>query len=100
MDAIDDSVCRYFISYSGVGLPLKLVSPLDTAELENRNTYFRGYFADDERLVLCQKIVYGEVELEHRYVYHDNGQLQSATIRDFDDDSEAVVCFDSAGNRI
>lgn len=81
---IENSECRYFISYSGVKLPLKLVDPLTEANLQNRNTFFRGYFDAQERLLLCQKMVYGEIELEHRYNYYANGVLQQAEITDAD----------------
>lgn len=101
MDNSTAPACRHFTSYTGVSLPLKLVNPLEGADLDNRNTYFCGYFDDDDRLILCQKVVYGEVELEHRYAYHPNGQLQRAGIRDFDDeDSETVMLFDENGARI
>ena len=33
-----DSDCRYFVSYSGVQLPLNLVQPLEPDGLRNRNT--------------------------------------------------------------
>lgn len=81
---ISDSDYRYFISYSGVKLPLKLVNPLTAEELQNRNTFFRAYFDAQEKLILCQKMVYGEIELEHRYHYHDNGTLSQAEITDAD----------------
>ena len=41
---------RYFVSYSGVKLPLRLVDPLEEAELENRNTYIRAEFDERERV--------------------------------------------------
>lgn len=72
--------CRYFVSYSGVKLPLKLVNELTEAGLQNRNTYYRGYFDAQERLIVCQKMVYNEVESEHCYQYDDNGVLTAATI--------------------
>ena len=53
---------RYFLSYSGVSLPLRLVSPLAASELQNRNTYFRAVYDDADRLVA--KLVYGEVEAD------------------------------------
>ena len=71
---LDNCACRYFISYSGVKLPLKLVNELpDESHLENRNTYFRGYFVADQRLLLLEKLVYGDIELRHRYRYYPNG---------------------------
>lgn len=71
---------RYFLTYSGVKLPLRLVNELNEEETQNRNTYFCAAFDDRERLVLCQKRVYGEIEMEHRYSYHDNGALSRAVI--------------------
>lgn len=88
--------CRYFISYSGVKLPLKLVTQLTEAELQNRNTYFRGNFDSQDRLVSCQKLVYGEIELEHRYGYYDSGTLKQAEITDADGEV-TLLQFDEAG---
>jgi len=84
MDIEKDCECRYFVTYSGVKLPLKLVDPLTEAGLQNRNTYFRGYFDKQDRLLCCQKMVYGEIELEHCYTYYDSGLLQQAKITDAD----------------
>jgi hypothetical protein len=88
--------CRYFLTYSGVKLPLKLLTELKPAQLENRNTYFRGYFDDEGRLAGLQKLVYGEVEMEHRYAYHANGALRSAEIIDADGDRNGME-FDENG---
>lgn len=74
--------CRYFVSYSGVKLPLNLVQPLDPNGLNNRNTYFRAWYNTQGQLVTCQKIVYGEIEMEHRYEYDADGRLASARITD------------------
>jgi hypothetical protein len=89
---------RHFTSYSGVSLPLKLVSPLSDSELDNRNTFYRGFFDESDLLITCQKVVYGEVELEHRYEYHANGNLKRAEITDADGDVE-VMLFDQQGKR-
>jgi hypothetical protein len=74
--------CRYFVTYSGVKLPLRLLNELEAAQLDNRNTYFRGYFDEQDRLVKLQKIVYSEIELEHRYRYNSDGILIHAEIID------------------
>ena len=87
---------RFFITYSGVKLPLKLVTPLTETELQNRNTFFQGYFDEMERLLVCQKLVYGEIELEHRYSYYDNGVLQVAEITDADGELTTLQ-FDEGG---
>jgi hypothetical protein len=94
-DAIDGH-CRYFLTYSGVKLPLKLTTELEPAQLENRNTYFRGYFDDRDRLIGLQKLVYGEVEMEHRYTYHPGGTLRSVEITDADGEHNAMA-FDENG---
>jgi hypothetical protein len=88
--------CRYFLSYNGVKLPLKLVAELEPAQTENRNTFFRGYFDERDRLTALQKVVYGEIELEHRYAYHDNAALSRAEIIDADGEA-AVLEFDEQG---
>jgi Family of unknown function (DUF6156) len=45
------------------------------------------------------KVVYGEVELAHRYEYHDNGALSSAAITMLDEDP-VVLRFDETGLQI
>ena len=82
---------RYFVTYSGVKLPLKLVDPLDAAELNHRNTFIRARFDGDDRLVECEKLVYGEVQLAHRYLYGDDGALRRAEI--VMDDETTVLEF-------
>jgi len=89
---------RYFVTYSGVSLPLKLVNELAANETANRNTYFRAAFDPEGRLSLCQKVVYNEVELEHRYSYCDSGQLSRAEI--VMDGECSVIEYDKAGNRL
>ncbi len=73
---------RYFTSYSGVKLPLKLVGELDEADMRNRNTFFRGHFDGTGQLIACEKIVYGETEFRHDYRYHPDGRLARAEIED------------------
>jgi hypothetical protein len=48
--------CRYFVTYSGVKLPLKLSQPLDENALNNRNTFFQAYFDAHERMTGLQKL--------------------------------------------
>ena len=87
--------CRYFLTYTGVKLPLTLLSELEPDQLENRITFFRGYYDGQNRLVGLQKMVYGEVEMEHRYQYDASGSLQRAEITDIDGEV-TVLAF--AGN--
>ncbi|BCK87033.1 hypothetical protein MIZ01_0803 [Sideroxyarcus emersonii] len=100
MDAARDQrreALRFFVTYTGVKLPFKLVNELQAGEVENRNTYFRGYFDTQDRLSGFDKLAYGEIELAHRYTYHDNGKLSAAEITDIDGETTLLV-FDTEGN--
>jgi YD repeat-containing protein len=88
---------RFFVSYTGVKLPFKLVNELQPDETENRNTFFRGYFDEQERLTGFDKLAYGETELMHRYTYHDNGKIRSAEITDIDGEV-TMLLFGAEGN--
>lgn len=81
---------RYFTSYSGAKLPLKLVGELAADDMRNRNTFFRGSYDSAGQLICCEKIVYGETELRHDYRYHPDGRLAQAVIDDGDDDSNVI----------
>jgi Family of unknown function (DUF6156) len=85
--------CRYFLTYRGFSLPLQLVEPLEPSALHNRNTYVRAYFDAQERLVVCEKVVYGEVEVRHEYTYGTSGGLQRADI--WVDDEQTTLTFPS-----
>jgi hypothetical protein len=76
------TTCRYFTSYSGAKLPLKLVGELDESDMRNRNTYFRGRFDAAGQLIACEKLVYGEIEFRHEYRYHPDGRIAHAMIDD------------------
>ncbi len=71
---------EYYLSYSGVGLPLKMVGQLEKKELNNRNTFFGVCLDEVGRIHRVQKIVYGEVELDHLYGYSDKGKLIMAEV--------------------
>jgi hypothetical protein len=86
------TACRYFTSYSGTKLPLKLVGELDENDMRNRNTYFRGSFDDAGQLIVCEKVVYGETEFRHDYRYHPDGRIASASI-DNGSDEPAIIDY-------
>jgi hypothetical protein len=87
MMAGEQDDCRYFISYSGVRLPLNLVNPIAADALSNRNTFIRAYFDEAGVLTGFDKVVYGEVELAHRYQYDSEGVLRRAEIAMVDEDA-------------
>jgi len=76
----DPTPCRYFLTYRGASLPLTLTEELAESDLRNRNTWFEARYDAAGRLVAIDKRVYGEIELQHRYDYHANGQLLRATV--------------------
>ncbi len=90
---------RFFVTYTGIKLPFKLVNELQAGEVENRNTFFRGYFDAQNRLTGFDKLAYSEIELMHRYEYHDNGKLKQAEVTDIDDEV-TVLSYDIEGNQI
>jgi hypothetical protein len=88
---------RFFVTYTGVKLPFKLVNELQASAVENRNTFFRGYYDEQDRLTGFDKLAYGEIELMHRYRYHDNGKLSAAEITDIDGEVTMLI-FDTEGS--
>jgi hypothetical protein len=91
----ENQTCRYFVSYTGVKLPVKLVNPLELADLNNRNTFIRAFYDDEERLVGFEKMVYGAVEIAHRYEYYPDGVLKRAEISMDEDVTE--LRYDASG---
>lgn len=83
-------VCRHYVSYTGVSLPLKLITPLENEDLDRRITYFRGYYNDQDQLMAVEKVVYGEIEFEHRYQYHPDGRLKSAELLEVDEEPRVM----------
>ncbi|WGJ13215.1 DUF6156 family protein [Methylocapsa sp. D3K7] len=90
---------RFFVSYTGIKLPFNLVNPIAKEALTNRNTYIRAYFNETGALSCFEKIVYGEIELAHRYEYYGNGSLKTAEISTPEEES-LFVYFDVTGVRL
>lgn len=95
MTAENPDNSRYFVSYTGVKLPLRLINPIEIADLTNRNTFIRASFDAQERLVSFEKMVYGEVEMWHRYEYDAEGVLRRAEISM--DEEITELRFDASG---
>ncbi|NPU15704.1 hypothetical protein HL667_33150 [Bradyrhizobium sp. 83012] len=87
---------QFFVSYTGVKLPLRLVTAIAPEQLSNRNTFIRGRFNAAGALTGFEKVVYGEIELTHRYDYHPNGTLRRAEIVMLDEDP-VTLDFDETG---
>ena len=101
---LDRSLCfdsrRFFASFVGIGLPLRLISELEPSAIIHRNTYFVAYYDDVGRLTRCDKMVYGDRILSHAYEYYASGFLKSASIRSDDGDDGGVIFFDENGKRL
>ncbi len=82
---------RYFVSYTGVKLPFKLVNPIPADGLAHRNTFIRAYYDGTGALSGFDKVVYGEVELSHRYEYRDDGALKRAEIVMVDEEPANLI---------
>lgn len=90
-----DLQARYFTSYTGVSLPLKLTNELEADSMDNRITYFVGYFDAEQRLRMIEKIVYGEIEFSHEYEYEQD-KISRATVIEEGEDPRILV-FDDQG---
>lgn len=96
MSETDDAAdCRFYVTYTGVKLPFRLVEVIPQEQLTHRNTFIRAYFDAEGALTGFDKMVYGEVELAHRYAYHASGALRRAEVTM--DDETVVLAFDEAG---
>lgn len=91
----DPEDTRYFVSYTGVKLPVKLVNPLEVVDLSNRNTFIRASFDAAGRLLGFEKMVYGDIEISHLYEYDEAGVLRRAEI--FMDEETTEMRFDENG---
>lgn len=85
-----ETTCRYFLATSGVKLPLKLVNEIEPEALSNRNTYIRAFYDTTGLLRRFEKMVYGDVELSHRYDYDAAGVLRRAEIVMLDEEPTIV----------
>ena len=90
---------RYFTSYSGVTLPLRLIGAIEQDALSNRNTYICATYDNIGRLTHFEKIVYGEVELSHHYAYCADGTLVQAEVTIPDEDVILLACDERGGPR-
>jgi len=87
---------RYFVSYTGVKMPAKLVGPIDPETLVTRNTWIRAYYDAEDRLMGFETIVYNEPELTHRYEYYPNGAIKFVELINVDREV-THLSYDEAG---
>lgn len=87
---------RYFSSYVGTALPLRLVGSLDGLEMDHRNTYVRAYYNAADQLLGFEKWVYGEIQLIHRYGWRKDGRIAWAEVTIPEEETSRVE-FDETG---
>lgn len=75
------------------------MSPFEQDDIANRNACFRAWFDELEAMVLCQRLLCEEVEMQYRYTYHDNGCLKQAVIFEIGDEPK-IMRYDSQGKPI
>jgi hypothetical protein len=80
MMTMASTTTRYFLTYSGRGLPLQLLEEMPVTALRNRNTWFEAEYDEAGRMISVTKMVYGDEELRHLYTYGAGGALVSALI--------------------
>jgi hypothetical protein len=97
MNAQAPASIRYFVTYSGVKLPLSLNTELQEGDLRNRITFYRASYDAAGRMSLCEKVVYGEIESLHHYAYYPEGQLREARIVLVADEECTVMTFTEDG---
>ena len=90
---------RYYLTYSGASLPLKMLSALSEDSIENRNTYFGVNLDALGRIITVHKLVYGSIELSHHYEYDEQGYLAFAQINNTDGEANKLW-FDDGGNLV
>jgi hypothetical protein len=88
---------RYFVTYTGVRLPFRLVDELDESETDSRNTFLRADFDPHDRLLGFEKVVQGEVEMAHHYHYHGDGPTLARAEITNSDAEVTVLRFDASG---
>ena len=81
---------RFFTSYSGARLPLNLVGELAPDDVRCRNSYYQGLYDIQGRLLRCEKMVYGEIEVCHEYSYHPDGRLARGVIQALGEDPASI----------
>jgi len=81
-------ILRYFLTYSGVSLPLRLTEELTPDTLRNRNTYFQAAYDGAGHMLWLEKMVYGEVEMRHDYEWSVDGHLRKAIIHTDDEEPQ------------
>ncbi|MBP6894469.1 MAG: hypothetical protein KBC94_08600 [Pseudacidovorax sp.] len=80
MNESAQSGLRYFSSYSGRGLPLRLVGELPPEAIAHRNTCFRASYDEAGRPLCIEKLVYGAVEMRYDYRWAADGALAGVTV--------------------
>jgi hypothetical protein len=75
---------EYYRRFAGYQLPLRLVEKIAKEEAESLasagQSYYVGHYGPNGRLLKAVKMLRGEMDFEHAYVYSPKGRLMSVVI--------------------
>jgi len=84
----------YFESFSGYGIPLKLVGEITQKEAFLKKSYYIGYFDKNNRLLRVEKYLDGDLFFCHVYEYFASGSIKTNTVKN----NEGVTTVNSFGD--
>ena len=75
---------EYYRRFAGYQLPLRLIEKIAKEEAEALTaagqSYYVGHYGPDGRLLKAVKMLRGEMDFEHAYIYSPKGRLMSVVI--------------------
>jgi hypothetical protein len=75
---------EYYRRFAGYQLPLRLIEKIAKEEAESLTSagqsYYVGHYGPNGRLLKAVKMLRGEMDFEHAYVYSPKGRLMSVVI--------------------
>lgn len=70
---------KYYASFSGYNIPLKLAEEISESEALSKHSYYIGFFLE-KKLVRVEKYVNRTLFFQHFYYYNENGALIKSKI--------------------
>ena len=72
-----DCTVKYYRTFSGYSLPLKLIEPFTKEEaLCSGSAYYIGHFDQNNMLIKIEKMHKGKLLFTHVYGYYPNGSIK------------------------
>lgn len=90
---------RYYGTFSGYNIPLKLSEELTQPEALRRKSYYVGFYNETQSLFRVEKYLNGSLFFQHNYFYHENGSIRENRIVN-SDGITTTNHFDAKGKQI